>query len=548
MAPRVEAVAHSEIGASALFQALLDGEPTALAPYRWSPWSAGDRAQAARVAAESAQHRDAVADVLLEQNRAWGAPPDVLAMADALRQPASVAVVTGQQLGLFAGPLYTIWKARSAVRLAARLADETGRPAIPVFWLADEDHDWAEIRTATFAERGDVRRVTYDDGRPPDADRGGVGRAVLDADAAARVLADLDAALPAGPHRDDAVQMARDAYRPGRTMRDAFARLLRALVPDIVLVSADDARLKRLALPLFAQEIERWPETRAALDAQSAVLADAGFHVQVAPTPVNLFEMGDGRRSPLDPAADGFVLRASDQPLSADALLAQLADAPESISPNVILRPLLQDTLLPTAAYVAGPGEAAYFAQLGPVYDLFGVPMPVIEPRLSLTIVEPGVDKVLERYGLGLACLGGGPDLAETRAALWRRLAAEASDLNAAARFEDARQRTEAALADLEALALAASPALDGAVGAARASVGRALDRLETKVARVEKQAHDDVRERLERAQAALWPGGRLQERALGPLGVVARHGVQALAAFADAVPLDARRHYLVRP
>ena len=539
----VASVPHTETGASALFRALLAGEADAW--YRWNPWSPDDRAQAAHVAADSARHRDAVADVLAEQNRAWGAGPDVLALVEALRQPDAVAVVTGQQLGLFAGPLYTVYKARTAVRLAARLAQETGRPAVPVFWMADEDHDLAEIQRATFARlRGgeaEVRHATYDDGRDPDDDRGPVGRIVLEEEPNARALAELEAALPDGPHRAEALRLARDAYVPGRSMRDAFARLLRAFVPDVVMISADDARLKRLSAPLFAQEIERWPETLAALEARSADLGAAGFHAQVSPSPVNLFWMGDGSRTPLDPVEGGFTLRGASETQTPADLLRQLSETPEALSPNVVLRPLVQDTLLPTAAYVAGPGEAAYFAQLGPVYKLFGVPMPVIEPRLSLTVVEPAVAKVLDRYGLGLAEVGGDP------AALWRRLALEASDLDLDVAFSQARRRMRAALDALDPVATAASPSLAGAAGAARAQVEKALDRLETKTVRVEKQTHDDVRQRLARARAALWPEGHLQERALGPLGVVARHGVGALAEVVDAVPLDARHHYAVR-
>ena len=545
--PRVRSISHAETGASALFRSTLDGGD-ALGFYRWSPWVAGDRARAAQVAAESARHRDAVADVLAEQNRAWGASPEVLGLVEALRQPDAVAVVTGQQLGLFAGPLYTVWKARSAVRLAARLAQETGRPVVPVFWLADEDHDFAEIRGATFTRSDTVIHATYADGRPPDADRGAVGRIVLGRVPTARALEGLESALPDGPHRAQALRLARDAYQPGRAMRDAFALLLRALVPDIVLMSADDARLKRLAAPVLEQEIRRWPETLRALERRGAELERAGFHVQVAPTPVNLFRMGGGHRTPLDPADGGLVPRGSDQSLTTADALRQLAEAPETWSPNVVLRPLVQDTLLPTAAYVAGPGEAAYFAQLGPVYELFGVPMPVIEPRLSLTVIEPGIDKILDRYSLGLGDLGAGPDPAETLHALWRRLALDASGLGLGTAFDDARRRAQALVSDLEPLALAASPSLDGAVGAAQAAIEKALRQLEAKTVRVEKQAHDDVRQRLVRAQAALWPGGRLQERALGPLGVVARHGTGALAAMGDAVPLDARRHYLVYP
>lgn len=545
----VRPLPHGALGASALFRTYTAGEPDALRFYRWSPWGAEDRAEAARIAAEGARHRDAVADVLAEQNAAWRSADGVQAHVERLRQPESVAVVTGQQLGLFAGPLYTVFKAVSAVRLAERLEAETGRPAVPVFWLADEDHDFAEIRRAVFADGPDVRFVTYDDGRRPDANRGPVGQMVLDEAALADALRQLEAALPAGPHRADALRLAREAYVPGRTMRDAFAHLLRALVPDVVLMSADDARLKRLAAPLVRQELEEWARTHADLEGRSGALEAAGFHAQVAPSPVNLFWIADdGRRLPIDPAGhpsapagEAFELRGTDQRFSLADLLARVEAEPERFSPNVVLRPLVQDTLLPTAAYVAGPGEAAYFAQLGPVYERFGVPMPAIEPRLSLTAVEPGVAKTLDRYGLGVADVSG--DLQP----LWRRLALDASDVDLDGAFADARRRAEAALADLEAVVTRVDASLDAAAGAARARVEGALGRLETKTVRVEKRHHDVLRQRLERAQALLWPAGALQERTLSPLHAVALHGVGGPAALARAVPLDASVHHTVR-
>ncbi|WP_420454540.1 bacillithiol biosynthesis cysteine-adding enzyme BshC [Rubrivirga sp.] len=551
--PAVETIPHAVLGGSALFRAYVGAEPAALAFYRWSPHDPADRARAACVAAQAATARgtrDAVADVLAEQNRTWGASDDVLALVETLRRPDAVAVVTGQQLGLFAGPLYTVYKAQTAVRLAARLADEAGCPAVPVFWLADEDHDVAEIRRAAFVDGEHVRYCTYDDGRPPDADRGPVGRIVLDAAATERALAELEAALPDGPGRADALRLARDAYVPGRTMRDAFAHLLRALVPDIVLMSADDARLKRLAAPVFEREARAWPETLASLEERSRALVDAGFHAQIGPTPVNLFVMGEGARTPLDPDdGGGFVRRGTGEPISTDDLRARIDADPVSISPNVVLRPLVQDTLLPTAAYVAGPGEAAYFAQLGPVYERFGVPMPVIEPRLSLTVVEPGVAKVLDRYGLSVPDLGAGAvDPQQRLHALWRRLALEASDTDLEAAFA---QATDAALGAVDALGPVVSEAdatLTSTVGSTRRAVEKALDVLATKTIRAEKRTHEIVRARLARAQAALWPDGALQERALGPLGVVARHGLGALAEIVDAVPLDATVHHVVRP
>ncbi len=544
----VSPLPHAALGASALFRGYAAGDPDALRFYRWNPWQAEDRADAARVAAERARPRDAVADVLTEQNAAWGAAD--AALVDRLRLPESVAVVTGQQLGLFAGPLYTVYKALTAVRLAERLEAETGRPVVPVFWLADEDHDFEEIHRAVFSDGPDVRFVAYEDGRPPDANRGPVGRLSLDADALAEAFRQLEAALPDGPHRADALRLAHEAYVPGRSMRDAFAHLLAALAPGLVLMSADDARLKRLAAPLFRREVEGWARTYGDLEARSGALEAAGFHAQIGPSPVNLFWIGeDGQRLPLDPAGhpsdpagERFELRGTGVQIATADLLARLDAEPERFSPNVVLRPLMQDVLLPTAAYVAGPGEAAYFAQLGPVYERFGVPMPVIEPRLSLTVVEPGVAKVLDRYGLGVA------DLAGDLQPLWRRLSLAESDLDLDGAFAEARARAATLAADLEAIATAVDASLDGAAGAARAAVEKAIGRLETKTVRVEKRHHETIRERLERAQAALWPAGSLQERALSPLQLVAARGRYALRDLAAAVPLDASVHHLVQP
>ncbi len=548
VSPAVEALPHAALGASALFEATVAGDPSALAFYRWSPWSADDRAAAARIAAESTSRatRDAVADVLAEQNRSWKSSDAVLEAVERLRDPESAVVVTGQQLGLFAGPLYTVYKAQSAVRLAARLEDETGRPVVPVFWLADEDHDFAEIHRASFAYGEEVRTATYDDGLDPAADRGAVGRIVLEAESTARALDELEAAVPDGASRDAVLEAARATYVPGRTMRDAFARLLRALVPDIVLMSADDARLKELGSGLFQQEAQRWPETLSALEDRSRALVEAGFHAQIGPSPVNLFVMEEGHRTPLDPTDAGFELRGRDERLSATDLLDRIEDAPESISPNVVLRPLLQDTLLPTAAYVAGPGEAAYFAQLGPVYDLFGVPMPVIEPRLSLTVVEAGVAKVLDRYDLEVADLGASGSAQETLHALWRRLALDASDLEVGSRLDGARRDLEAVFKALAPTLEAVDGSLEQTSAAALAKAQNALERLAKTTVRLEKRNHDVVRERLARAQAALWPSAP-QERVLGPLGLAARHGLEAVREVVDAVPLDARTHYVVR-
>ena len=523
---------HAALGASRLFERYVARDPDTLALYAHD-WA--ELGSAADAAAGRELPRDAVADVLAEQNRRWDGSEAVLAQTERLRDARAVAVVTGQQLGLFAGPLYTVYKAVSAVRFAERVEAETGRPAVPVFWLAGEDHDTAEVESALFTEGAELRRVRY----PMPSPRP-VGRIVLGEAEARATLDALAAALPAGPHRDAALGLAADAYRAGRTMRDAFAVLLRALVPDVVLMSVDDARFKALAAPVLEGEAAGWRATHDALRARGARLAELGLHEQVAPTPLNLFTLADDARLALDPdGAGGAVTR--DGAHRFGDLAAAVRAEPAAFSPNVVLRPVVQDALLPTAAYVAGPGEAAYFAQLGPVYARFGVPMPAVVPRLSLTLVEPSVAKVLDRYGLGV------PDLRGDRAALWRRLALKASDLDLEGAFAAIRARADGLLAPAEPLAAALSPSLPPAVGAAARKVAKAIDRLETTLVREEKRRHDDVRARLDRAAAALWPGGALQERALSPLQVVAQHGAGALGELVRSVPLDPSVHHVVR-
>ena len=542
----VRPLSHAALGASALFEAYAAERPDALALYG-RPWNEAGLASAGDAAARAASpaRRAAVADVLAEQNQAWGAGADTLALVNRLRDDRSVAVVTGQQLGLFAGPLYTVYKALSAVRAAGHVEAVTGRPAVPVFWLADEDHDFAEVRGAVFTDRARVRFATYDDGLPLDGPRPPVGRIVLDEAALAETFAALERALPDGPHRAEALALARDAYRPGRTMRDAFAVLLRALAPGLVLMSADDARLKRLAAPVLEREAGEWRATARALADQSARLVAAGFHAQIEPSPLGLFWIDDaGLRRPVDPLGDdmggGVTLRGTSVRWTDAEFHTRVARSPERVSPNVVLRPLVQDTLLPTAVYVAGPGEAAYYAQLTPVYARFGVPMPAIVPRLSLTLVEPAVRKVLDRYDLSVADVGGDVQ------ALWKRLALGASGAGIEAAFADARADAERVADDVERAAGRVDASLDGAAGAFRQAVRHALARMEAKTVRVEKRRHTDILDRVERARAALWPAGALQERALSPLQTVARHGVGALAAAVNAVPLDSSVHHVV--
>ncbi len=504
---RTRRIEYDRLGVSALFSAYIGGEEKALRYFAHNPWEAKARGEAARIAAEHPCNRELVADVLLGQNERWwgGEEKAVRDNIEKLRDAESVVVVTGQQLGLFGGPLYTFYKALTAVKLAEQLARETGRSVAPIFWLADEDHDYAEVHATTLPNGAEPIRVAYEDGLLPEMNRGPVGRIVL----GERMGTTVDQLFAAFPQAPDWV---REVWRPGELWRDAFAHTLRGLTKGtgLVFVSADDARLKRLAAPIFRREIGSWSDSFDKLAVATDGLVNDGFHVQVKPGPVNLFLFsGDGERLPIDPDGDGFVLRGTRERFSREELLDLVEAHPVRFSPNVVLRPVMQDTLLPTAAYVAGPGEIAYFAQLKPIYEVFGVPMPVIYPRASLTLVSGKLQRFLDEYGLEL------PDLKEDIHELHRRLTLERSDAGLYGQFADAARQARALVEVLKPIATSVDSSLDKAVEAAQAKVEKALTRLEAKTIRAEKRNQHVILERLERLVGELMPGGVPQERVM---------------------------------
>jgi len=530
-------VAYGQMGGfSGLFTRYAAGDPAALALYAHDWRSPAPRAEAARTAAAHPRDRHALAEVVLEQNAAWdNLDADVLAHIAALRDPEGVAVVTGQQIGLFGGPLYTVYKAVTALQLAHRLAQETGRPVAPVFWLAGEDHDWEEVRSAVVVGASGPERIAL----PPSDSREPVGRRVLGEEveaALAALTAATGRALPDG---------LRAAYRPGARGTDAFARWMAALFAGtgLVLFSPDDARLKALAAPVFSREIAAPADTLGALLAAGDALAAGGFHQQVTPLAGNLFLMEPEGRFTLDPDGDGFALRGLGRRLSRADLDARLAADPGAFSPNVVLRPVVEAALLPTAAYVAGPGEAAYYAQLRGVYDAFGVPMPVVYPRASATLVPPKTQRVLDRYGLAVEDFAGGR---ETLDALHRRLALAASAHDVEGAFAEAEAQIGAALDALAPLASGADPTLARSVASTRAVLIRRLGALREKVVRAERRRHAQIRRDLERAAAWLAPFGKPQERVLSPVAALDAAGPDLVAGLLDTLSLDTSEHQVV--
>lgn len=498
------------------------------------------RAGVADRAAARPIDRDAMADVLAEQNEDWGAGTTAQQNVEALRDPATVAVVTGQQVGLFTGPLYTIYKTITVLQLADEWAEQTGRTVVPVFWVEGEDHDFEEIATAHVLHRNEDVSLSYEPG--VDDNPGAVGRLPL-TEAIDDVIGRLDEVLPPSDFKPSIMERVRAAYQPGTPIEDAFAHLLRSLFEGegLVFMNPDDERLKALSRPLFRRELED-PETPAArIDATSRALRDRGYHTQVHARPTNLFWLGDDARTPIDLGDDGhFVLRGTDRTFTRAELLDRLDDEPERFSPNVILRPLMQDHLLPTAAYVAGPGEVSYFAQYGDVYDWAGLDMPIIHPRASVSLVEGKVQKVLDKYDLGVC------DFRADLDALFQDVVVDTMEVDIDALFQDASTEVHKALNALKPDVEAVDQTLGAATEATRAALVDEMNDLKQKVVRAEKRQQDEVRTQLEKAHANLRPGGTLQERTINVLYYLNKYSLDLIDDLRHTLRTDTAEHQVV--
>lgn len=326
--------------------------------------------------------RKKIVELLRSQNAKLNNSPDFEFLLETLSHDNALAVVTGQQVGLFCGPLYTLFKTISAIKLATELKERFSNfEFVPVFWLEGDDHDLQEsnhvhllngssdvVRVETILTNGDEENL-----RP-------LSEIKFDG-SIEQVFQQLDALLPASDFKAPLLNLLAGYYKEGETYSTAFARTLtKILRKNILLIDPYDPEVKRILKPIFEKEFQTFPKTSEEVIKQSAELEEK-YHVQVKPRVINLFYLDDGMRRGLEPIGNGFSLRGTKRKLMPEQVRMILESKPESFSPNVVLRPVCQDYLLPTAAYVAGPGEIAYFAQLKGVYQHFGVDMPPLFPR-----------------------------------------------------------------------------------------------------------------------------------------------------------------------
>jgi bacillithiol biosynthesis cysteine-adding enzyme BshC len=484
------------------------------------------------------QRRERVCTALERQNVSWDASAKTLENIARIKAGAC-AVVTGQQVGLFGGPLFSLLKALTAVKLAEH-ATSAGVECVPIFWLATEDHDLEEVNHVQVpAADGSLHSVSVSSAGTLHSPVGEI-KFGHEMEEALKQVSDLLG-------DSEIVSTLRETYRPGETFGTGFARLLARLFAEwgVILVDASDSELHRIAQPIYEAAVERSEDIYEALQRRGSALEAAGYNQQVKVTASSslLFSIREGARTPVHRrgnATGQIEFEIGEEKLSEAQLLRGIRTSPQNFSPNVLLRPIVQDYLLPTIAYAGGAAEIAYFAQAAEVYQaLLGKITPIV-PRFSATLVDNKQQALLDRYGLDL------PDIFQAPERLQERLAAATLPKG----LSDSLDKAEASLhesmgrirQDLEIL----DKTLVDSANTAESKMLHQLAGLRAKAARAEVRHSEVLARHADLLNHGLYPDKSLQEREIAGIYFLGRHGTKLLQELYDTVHPDCLDHQII--
>jgi len=461
---------------------------------------------------------------------------------NSLNKDNSLAVVTGQQLGIFGGPLYTIYKTITTIKLSSDLNKKYPQfNFIPVFWMEGDDHDFNEVNNfQIFDNRNELYNISYDDGIESDVNRGSVG-SIQFGSQIENVFSKLDEALRDSDFKEDLVGSLRSVYEEGKSFSDSFREILISLFDQqgLVLFSPQPEAIKNLLSPLFEREITEYRSHTDSVLTRSVELEDA-YHAQVKIKPINLFFSNKDGRYPIDPNDDGFKLRGKRISYTKEELLEKVKIEPEKFSPNVLLRPICQDYLLPTAFYVAGPSEISYFAQIDPLYELFNIEPPIVYPRMSASIIEKNVQSILEKYQLDVT------DCFRTEKQLNQKVLSVYSDINLKSLFSDKSSEIENIFSELKEVIISLDNSLESATDKTLERIIQSVKNLQSKSESAHERKHETIVRQLSKLRTNLYPSQSLQERELSIIHFQNKYGNDILKWIYEELSMDKFEHQIL--
>ena len=454
----------------------------------------------------------------------------------------TITVVTGQQLGILGGPLYTIYKIITAIRLANQLTERYDEfKFIPVFWLEGDDHDFNEVRSINlFDNENQVINIGYKEEIDDDDAKQSIGKINFD-EALNEFFSKYESSLRDSDFKNELLTKLKEIYQVGKSFKQSFKELIYWLFDEYGLVIFDpqDVEVKSLLKPIFKKEVNDFAIHTQKLIQVSAKLEEL-YHAQVKVKPVNLFYHTDDGRYSVEPVEDIFKLRRKRKQFTKDEILTEIENFPDKFSPNVLLRPICQDFLFPTGFYIGGPSEIAYFAQVTPLYDFYNIVSPIIFPRSSATILEKNVASGLDKYDLSMNDIFLGLD------GLKEKVIASLSENNIEIAFEEASKEIELTFDKIKENLFAIDKTLVDSSGRYKDRIMSSIAELKSKATKAQETKHETTIRQLTRLSNLLYPLGNLQEREINFTYFYNKYGKDFIRKLYDDISVSEFEHQLI--
>ncbi len=455
----------------------------------------------------------------------------------------TLAVVTGQQLGILSGPLYTLYKIITAIKLSESFSQKyDGFNFVPVFWLEGDDHDFNEVRQIKLPDdNNNIKTIGYSTEANEDDDRSSVGTLKFDS-SINDFFTNLEQSLRDTEFKPAIISKLKEFYAEGKTFKDAFRELIFFLFDKYGLIIFDpqDNAVKELLKPVFIKEV-----TDFRLHAEKLVITSAQieevYHAQVKIRPLNLFYSNEDGRYLLEPVENDFRLKRKRRKFTFEEIISEINHQPQRFSPNVILRPICQDYLLPTAAYAGGPGEISYLAQVNPLYKFYQIPAPVIYPRSSVMILEKNILNVLEKYDLDLLDIIIDPEKVK------QKIVEKVSDFTVEETFKDAVIQFEMGFDKIKEGLFRIDKTTADASNRYKTKILSYVDELKEKALEAQKRKHETILRQIDKVSTAVFPHSVLQEREINFVYYWNKYGDDFLKKLFDEIEIGHFEHQVIK-
>ena len=487
-------------------------------------------------------HRKEIAGIIKKQYSNFKISKQTESNISSLTSEKTFAIVTGQQVSLFGGPLYTIYKTITAIKLARQLKEKySDYNFVPIFWMEVDDHDFDEVAAVNIFDKANQHKtLVYNDGLDEEVNRGSVGHIKFNA-GIEKTLSDLEDSLRDNEFKDEILVLLKDCYSEGKTFKEAFKELFIKLFDEfgLIIFNPQDSAVKNILLPVFEKEINNFNTHTTTNVLKSAELEEV-YHAQVKVKPVNLFFADGSGRHLIEPVEDGFRFKGKRKRLNKEELLNLLYFDPAAFSPNVLLRPICQDFLLPTAAYVGGSSEISYFAQVIPNYKFFDVVSPIIFPRSSGTIIESHLLSILEKYSLSLT------DFYIDENILIEKAVKKVSDFNFDDLFNKSEAEIKSTLNKLKENLLTVDSALEQPIEKSISRIEQTLNTLKDKSKNAEERKHKTLIQQLQKVRNAVYPNNNLQEREISFFAFANKYGLDIIKWIMNELNTNKIEHQVI--